>query len=153
MSNRLLRMVLALLTGFIALTASGGGIALSVGLEDSRFPLDWLRGTPFPDYTIPALILAVVVGGSALVACILVLRRHRRRFLASVVAGVIMMGYIAVEYLILRQEPPGPTSIEMFYFALGALIVALTGYCWRVKLEGAIGQRRVDNNTTPTCRI
>lgn len=138
MSNRLLRIALALLTGFIALTAIGGGIALLVGLEDSRFPLDWLRGTPFPDYTIPAIILAIVVGGSALVACVLLLRRHHRRFLAAVVAGVIMMGYIAVEALILLQEPPGPTSIEIFYFALGALIVALAGYRWRVKLEGEI---------------
>lgn len=138
MSNRPLRIALVLLTGFIALTAIGGGIALLVGLEDSRFPLDWLRGTPFPDYTIPALILAIGVGGSALVASILVLRRHRRRFLASVVAGVIMMGYIFVEALILQQDPPGPTSTEIVYFALGALIVVLTGYCWSVKLEGAI---------------
>ena len=131
MSNRLLRIALALLTGFIALTAIGGGIALLVGLEDSRFPLDWLRGTPFPDYTIPALILVVVVGGSALVACVSLIWVLRFRLVASLLAGIIMMGYIVVEYLILQQVPPGPTSIEIFYFALGALIGALAGYRWQ----------------------
>ncbi|MEZ4863470.1 MAG: hypothetical protein R3C14_19280 [Caldilineaceae bacterium] len=131
MLNRLRCISLALLTGFIALTAIGGGIALLIGLEDRRFPVEWLRGTPFPNYTIPALILAIAVGSSALLACVLLLRRHRRRFLASVVAGVIMMGYIVVETLILQQEPPGPTSIEMFYFGLGALIVVLAGYRWQ----------------------
>ena len=130
MQHRLQHISLLLLTGFIALTAIGGGITLLVGLEANRFPLDWLRGTPFPDYTIPALLLAVVVGGSALAACILVLRRHRMSAPVSRAAGVIMMGYIVVEYLILQQEPPGPTNIEVFYFGLGALIIMFAGYRW-----------------------
>lgn len=139
MLNQLRQIGLIVLTGFIALTALGGGIALLTGLEDNRFPLEWLRGTPFPDYTIPALILAIVVGGSALVACILIIRHHRRSRLASVLAGMIMMGYIVVEYLLLQQDPPGPTNIEVLYFALGTLIVVLAGYGWQV-----VGQRRVD---------
>jgi hypothetical protein len=49
---------------FVALTALGGGIALATGLEADRFPLDWLRGTPFRNYVIPGLILAGVVGGA-----------------------------------------------------------------------------------------
>lgn len=130
MLRRILRILLTLLTGFVALTAIGGGVALLVGLEDNRFPLEWLRGTPFPNYTIPALLLAVVVGGSALAACILVLRRHRMSAPVSRAAGVIMMGYIVVEYLILQQEPPGPTNIEVFYFGLGALIIMFAGYRW-----------------------
>lgn len=132
MQHRLLQIPLVLATGFIAVTAIGGGIALLVGWEANRFPLAWLRGTLFPDYTIPALILAIVVGGSALVACILVLRGHPLRRLASMVAGVIMMGYIVGESLLLQQEPPGPTNIEIFYCGLGALIVLLAD---RVRLN------------------
>lgn len=125
MNKQPLRIPLVLLTGFIALTAIGGGIALLVGLEDNRFPLEWLRGTPFNDYTIPALLLAMVVGGSALMACLLLLRRQRLGMPAAMAAGVILMGYIVGEYLLLQQEPPGPTSIELFYFGLGLLLVLL----------------------------
>jgi hypothetical protein len=58
----MIRITIGLLTGFIALTAIGGGIALLIGIEGERFPLEWLQGTPFTDYTIPALLLALVVG-------------------------------------------------------------------------------------------
>lgn len=126
--SRLLSILMVLLTGFIALTAIGGGIAMLIGLEDSRFPLEWLSGTPFPDYTIPALILAIVVGGSALLACISLVMGLRTRFGASIGAGVIMMGYIVVEYLILQQEPPGPTAVEYLYFGLGLAVILAAGY-------------------------
>ena len=49
---------------------------------------------------------------------------------ASIVAGVIMMGYIVVEYLILKQSPPGPTVTEYGYFALGLVTFVLAGHSW-----------------------
>lgn len=133
MENRRLRIVISMLTGFIALTAIGGGLALLVGLEDARFPLEWLRDTPFKDYTIPALLLAVVVGGSALVACVAIMLRHGWGIPVSIAAGVIMMGYIVVEYLILKQSPPGPTVTEYVYFTLGLVTFVLAGYLWLAK--------------------
>lgn len=60
--------VLLTLDAFVALTALGGGVALVAGLEEGRFPLEWLRGTPFTSYTLPGLLLAALVGGSAAVA-------------------------------------------------------------------------------------
>ena len=126
--DKLITTVIALLTGFIALTATGGGIAMLIGLEDSRFPLEWLHGTPFPNYTIPALILAIVVGGSALFACVNIVIGTSFRWLVAITAGIIMMGFIVVEYLILQQEPPGPTGIEYLYFGLGLIVTVLAGY-------------------------
>ena len=41
-----LRIAIGVITGFIALTAIGGGIALLSGAEGSRFPLEWLQGPP-----------------------------------------------------------------------------------------------------------
>lgn len=127
MLHRVLRISLALLTGVVALTAIGGGIALLSSLEDNRFPLEWLRGTPFPDYTIPALLLTVVVGGDALIACALLVSHHRWAYPVAVAAGLILMSYITVEVLILQQVPPGPTPIEYLYAVLGACIVVLAG--------------------------
>lgn len=122
MLHRIVRITFVLLAGFVALTAIGGGVAMLAGVD--QFPLAWLAGTPFADFTIPALILAVVVGGSALAALVLALRRSRYSAPAGIAAGVLLAGFIGVEVLILKQTPPGPTPIEIFYFAAGALMLA-----------------------------
>jgi len=125
-----LRIVIGVLTVFIALTAIGGGIALLRGAEASRIPIEWLDGTPFKDYTIPALLLAIAVGGSSLVACVTILTGRNAGTPASMLAGLIMMGYVVVEALILKQVPPGPTPIEYLYFGLGLAICLLAAYIW-----------------------
>jgi hypothetical protein len=130
MDHNIVRIVVSILTGFIALTAIGGGSALLVGVEQQRFPLDWLRGTPFKDYTIPSILLAGVVGGSALLACITIAIGHALGPLIGIVAGCAMMGYISGEILLLKQVPPGPTRIEYLYFGLGVVICGLSGYLW-----------------------
>jgi hypothetical protein len=125
-----LRIAIGVLTGLIALTAIGGGIALLSGAEGARFPLEWLQDTPFKDYTIPALLLTIVVGGSSLIACITIFRNLKNSIVLSLVAGGIMVGFIIVEVLILKQIPPGPTSIEKMYFILGFTTFLLAGFLW-----------------------
>lgn len=126
-----LRIVIGVITAFIALTAIGGGMALLSGLEGERFPLVWLGGTPFKNYTIPALLLTIVVGGSSLIACITIFKNLKTGIVFSLVAGMIMVGFIAVEVLILKQSPPGPTPIEKMYFTLGVTTFLLAGFLWR----------------------
>ncbi len=125
-----LRIIIGVLTGFIALTAIGGGIALLSGAEAERFPLAWLRGTLFPDYTIPALLLTIVVGGSSLLACIVIFQNLRTGIMCSSLAGMMMAGFIVGEVLILKQVPPGPTLTEEIYFLLGFAIFILAGLLW-----------------------
>lgn len=131
MKTRVLRIAIGVMAGFIALTAIGGGMALLLGAEGNRFPLTWLEGTPFKDYTIPALLLVVAVGGSALAAAVLILRSRRFGAYAGGLSGLVMMGYITVEALILKQVPPGPTGIEIIYFTLGLLILLLSAWVWK----------------------
>ncbi|MCC6168648.1 MAG: hypothetical protein IT329_15610 [Caldilineaceae bacterium] len=114
---------------FVALTAIGGGVALAAGLEADRFPLDWLQGTPFSSYLIPGLILAGVVGGSAAVATVVTLRAPRAGGLASIVAGMALLGQITGELVLLNQ--PAWSTAEVFYFALGVIMVALGLLLWR----------------------
>lgn len=130
MKYTVVRISIGIITGFITLTAIGGGIALLSGAEGERFPLEWLRGTPFKDYTIPALLLAVAVGGSSLAACIAIFKNLETGILFSLAAGVIMVGFIAGEVLILKQVPPPPTLTEMVYFGLGLAAFLLTGFLW-----------------------
>jgi uncharacterized membrane protein len=63
MSDLKTRAGLVLLEGILALTAILGAITVIPNL-----PHDWIKGGVFPDYTIPALALGVLVGGSAVIA-------------------------------------------------------------------------------------
>jgi hypothetical protein len=110
------RVTARLLHGFVALTATGGGVALATGVDP--FPLAWLEGTPFGSYLVPGLILAIAVGGSATLASVLLARRHPDAWLAAALAGAALTGWIAIEIAILRQ-PTTPTHIELLYLALG----------------------------------
>jgi hypothetical protein len=123
MKHKYLRGLTIFLAGFIALTAIAGGIAILAGLED--FPAEWLEGSIFKSYTIPAIILSVVVGGSSLAATILFIKKHRLANKGLIAAGAIMMGQIIGEIIILNQEPPVPSGIEIFYFVLGLIVLIL----------------------------
>ena len=116
------RWVAILLTGFVALTGIAGGIAVALGVDE--FPAEWLEGTPFPDYTVPGVLLAAVVGGSALIALIALLVRSSWAPALTVVAGAILMGWIVGEVLVLNQ-PGEPTWIEIAFFAIGLLMSAV----------------------------
>jgi len=119
-----IRIALVVIDGFTAVTAIGGGIALMVGLEGARFPREWLVGTPFSSYVIPGLTLMVAVGGSATVAAALLLRNPAIGALASVLAGMVLMGWIMGEMLILNQTATR-SWVEAVYFAVGLTMSGL----------------------------
>lgn len=137
MKHILVRLAIGVPEGFIALSASGGGIALLLGTYKdgvlieaggkARFPLEWLQRTPFSDYTIPALILTIVVGGSSLVAAVLVFSGREEGVLASVVAGLVMAGFIVGEVVMLKQ---GLSWIEGLYLGLGSAVSGLATSLW-----------------------
>jgi len=60
--------IILTMLSFNAVTAIGGGIMLMTGGIEP--PSVWLQNTVFASYFIPGLILAGVVGGSALLAAI-----------------------------------------------------------------------------------
>jgi hypothetical protein len=111
------RITLIVLDAFVGLTAIGGGIALATGLEGERYPVAWLRQTPFSTYVIPGLILALAVGGSAALATVATLARPEVGAWISILAGAILMGQIVGEILLLRRPV---TGIEVAYFATPA---------------------------------
>jgi hypothetical protein len=122
MRSRGARIALFAIDALAAVTAIGGGILVATGID--TFPAAWLAGTPFSSYLLPGLILAVVVGGSAAAAAAATLRSPVAGMRASLLAGVVMMGWIVGEVLILHQ-PSRPTWIEILYFAVGTTMVAL----------------------------
>jgi hypothetical protein len=93
------RFALGGLLAFGALNAFFGGYYGMSGAEG--VPREWLAGSPFEDYFVPSLILFVVVGGAFLVAAIAVLARWRIAHRAALAAGVIVLGWLAVQIAVI----------------------------------------------------
>lgn len=129
MDNRLLRIVLVVLDAFLALTAFAGGVGLLAGLNAP--PVEMLAGSPFKDYTIPGLALFVLVGGGALIAAILTWRRHPYAPLVSGAVGLMIIVFEIVEVLAIGSPPGASRNLQIFYSALGLLIVVLAFLQWR----------------------
>lgn len=89
------RYTLGSILAFGALNAFAGGIYGLAGAKD--IPREWLRGSPFVDYLVPSVVLVAVVGGSFLLAAIAVFARWRRDGSFALAAGVIVLGWLAIE--------------------------------------------------------
>lgn len=113
---------------FAAVSAFVGAIGLIVGYM--HIPLSVLRGTPFTDFTVPALLLGIVVGGSALAAAAIVVFGPRRLTVlgplsfdafALAVAGCIMVGWMAIEVGLIGLD----IWVQVLYFVVGLVMSGL----------------------------
>ncbi len=117
------RVALIVSEAVVALNAFGGGIYGMGGAKN--VPREWLEGSPFDDYFIPALILFVGVGGSMSAAAITAGFGGREwGVVLGLIAAVILLDWIVVQVVI-----TGYTSfLQPLFFAVGLLILALA---WR----------------------
>ncbi len=129
MITRIERMTVEALSLLIVVSAVGGAVGLIGGGID--FPLEWLNGTPFASYAGPGIILGLVVGGSALVAAVMVLRGHPLAAQASIAAGLIQVGWIVGEVVLVgvMAEAVG-LGLQVLFFAVGGLLAALAADLW-----------------------
>jgi hypothetical protein len=125
------------LAAFLALSAFGGGIALLTGLNAP--PVDFLGASIFGDYTVPGLSLIIFVGGGALLAAILLIRRHPLALPVAAAAGFAIMFFEFVEILVIGSPPGIARTLQIVYFGVGALMNAICIGLWL--LEPAPGRR------------
>ena len=132
MKHKLIRIALVVLEVFVALGAIAGGIGLLTGAIPAS--LEGLQGSPFVDYTVPALSLMVIVGGSMLLAAATILTGREIGVLVSVFAGLAMMIFEIVEAAVIDRiggsELLFAVSLQAFYFALGLAIFVLACSLW-----------------------
>lgn len=122
MNERGARIALVVVDLFAAVSAIVGAVGLIVGFMN--IPIDVLRGTPFADFTVPALLLGFVVGGSALAAAAIAVFGPRRiETLATAAAGCIMVGWMTVEIAMIGLD----TWVQALYFAVGLAMIGLAG--------------------------
>jgi hypothetical protein len=113
----------------VAVNAVGGAIWGLGGAKD--VPRRWLEATPFDSYVVPSLILLVAVGGGMGAAAVMLLARHRLAPEVSIAAGLILIGWIIVQVLVI--VPKGGFSwLQPAMFAAGALVAALG---WQLRTD------------------
>lgn len=129
----------------LALTTALGGIALAANII--KMPVSLLLGSPFIDYTIPGLALALLVGGSALFAGVLLLRKSKFALLFANTAGVMIMFFEFVEVLVIGSPVGIARTLQILYFGLGTLIVIASMGIWFLDLAAEPGAQV--SSTTP----
>ena len=127
--DRLARAALAL-DVLLSFGALAGGAALMLGPRGQilPLPLSALEGSPFDTYFVPGLILFGVLGIGPLLAARLVWLRNRLAPLATVLVGIVLLVWLAVEIEIVGYSDNPP--LQPFYLLLGATIT-IVGLIWR----------------------
>ena len=126
MTHRVNRIALGMLELFVVLTAVQGAIFVIPNL-----PPAWIKGSPFADYTVPALALGIVCGGASLIAGLAVMFRPLLGAALSVMAGIVLMAFELVEIAVvgftLATYGPGTPQawLQVIYLAVGTTMVLL----------------------------
>lgn len=140
MKHKGIRIALASIETFIGLGAVGGGIAILAGTFDRWFPVAWLQGTPFGDYTVPGLILLTVVGGGMLLAAATQFVQRAWAVLLSAGMGFVMLGWIACEVAVIDRHAqavvPSTIAQQVLFPVLGLAMIGLAAYLWRTEYAG-----------------
>ena len=125
------RGLLAVLTAFLAVTTIAGAVFVVPTL-----PLEWLVGSIFADYTVPAVALACV-GGLSVVAFGAVLFRPEIAGAAAVAAGnamvVFELGEIwAVGFSLVEYGASEPVAwLQVAYIVIGLVTAGAGLSLWR----------------------
>jgi hypothetical protein len=127
---------------FLGISAIYGGYNLIADPSGNRLqlPSGWLELTPFPNYFIPGLILFTVLGIFPLVATVLLffkphwaimkplehLTHKHWSWLASLTAGIALIIWITVQFLMFGARHPIQIGLELTLGTLGVVIIAVS---------------------------
>lgn len=126
MTRKILYLSLITLNIILAFTAIPGGICLLTGIAAPS--LDELTGTIFNDYTFPGLFLMIIVGGSATISAVMLIRKKKYALFYSAMAGVIIMIFEFVEVITIGTPTGAGLIMQIIYFAIGVILVKWSLY-------------------------
>jgi hypothetical protein len=128
------RILLVAVELLVAVGAIFGGIGLIANNAIGMLP-EWLEGTPFDSWTVPGVLLLLVVALPMSVAAVAELRRSRWAYAAAVAAGMAQIGWIGAQWLIIGK-----------YFYLQPVMltagVAVLVFAWLVHRDEPINRRK-----------
>jgi hypothetical protein len=113
------------LIGLEAVTGSAGlagGVLLAAAPDGSLLAADprALASSPFVDWRMPGVLLAVVVGGGFLITAAWCWRRGRGAYALSIVAGVGLVVFEAVQWSLIGFQP-----LQAVFAVVGAIVIWL----------------------------
>ena len=111
-----------------------GAVGFLVGFMN--IPGSVLNGTPFADFTVPALLLGIVVGGSALVAAIVAIVGPRPiDALVTAAAGCITVGWVIGEIAMIGLA----SWAQVVWMLVGVLMIGLAALLWQAESHRRAG--------------
>lgn len=115
---------LNLLLGFVAMSSTFSGLLLIMQPDGSVLNLSTslLSGTPFPDFSIPGLLLSVVVGGIHLVAIVQNMKHAVSRYNWAMAAGLVLASWIIVQMLLIDAV----NWLQFLYLFIGVLTIFIS---------------------------
>lgn len=103
----------------------GGGLYLVLDPDGGLIglPLEWLEGSPFPDYLIPGITLVTILGIFPIVVAVAILQQKRWGIYGSIVVGAGLIIWMVVELLVVgyQSEPP----LQVIFGCVGVAILLL----------------------------
>jgi hypothetical protein len=119
------RIALLILTLFVGAGAVFGGISLIVEADLGMDPA-LLDGTPFSSFVVPGYILLIAVGGTNLVAGILLLLDHEQASSFAFLAGAVLTVWITVQVVMIGMV----SILQPAYFTFGLMTMAFAYRYW-----------------------
>jgi hypothetical protein len=135
MSVALTRWVLIALHAFLGVAAVGAGQAFVRTPSGAALGMttDLLDGSPFVDFRVPGLFLAVVIGGANLLSGVLLWRRHPGSPLASLGTGLLLVAWVAIQTAIIGFRHWSQGIWWVTFIAVTVLAARLVGQRARSK--------------------
>ena len=107
----------------MGLAAVAGGVGLV--RDGSGLDTAWIEHTLLPSWTIPGVLLAVLVGGGMLTAAAISLRDRALAAPAALAMGAVLLVWLAVETLMIGWHGGPQLPLDVLCGSLGAALVAL----------------------------
>jgi hypothetical protein len=103
-----------------------------------HLPADWLSSNwPFNDYFVAGLTLLVVIGGGCIATAVINIVSARSGFLAGLLMGIVLIGWIGGELIFLTQT----NIMTWLILASGVILVALSAPYALLELRATLGRR------------
>jgi hypothetical protein len=119
---------------FTGVMAIYGGVSLLIDASGFGVQEEWLRGSPFTSYQIPAIALLVFVAGGNLLSAALLWLRRQPGLLLSAAVGVGLMLFEIVE-----AHSFGLRTVQQpLMSAIGLVVATLVVWMWHEDRMGAV---------------
>ena len=113
-----MKKAIAILEFIVGMSAVVGGFNL-ISNDGLGLPKNWLSNSPFDSYFWPGVILAVVVGGTYILASLSMWKNNKYHLELSSIAGFGLLIWIFTELYIL----PMSHWLQILYFGIGTLTI------------------------------